>query len=233
MPLAEMEFKGKRVFVEVDEDGALVLDNGRARMRYGRDDERVYSPWPANLGRPGEASPPPAAAPPPAARTKPRSRKAAAAPAAAEHPAGRVIAYTDGACIGNPGPAGLGYVVTWPDGARTERGEPLGRGTNNIAELTAILRVLELLADRRDQPVVIHTDSEYAIGVLARGWKARANQELIGRIRAELRRFPAVELRKVAAHAGVPDNELVDGLARRAAETQRPARSAARAIAKP
>jgi ribonuclease HI len=35
-----------------------------------------------------------------------------------------------------------------------------------------------------------------------------------------LRRFPACELCKVPAHSGVPDNELVDGLARRAAETQ-------------
>jgi ribonuclease HI len=218
-----MEFKGRRVFVEVDEGGALVLDGGRARMRYKPDDERTYSPWPANLRRPGEAAPP-AAAPKPAAKAKARPRRAAAAPvpAAAEHPAGRVIAYTDGACIGNPGPAGLGYTVIWPDGARVERGEPLGHGTNNIAELTAILRVLELLEDRRDQPVVIHSDSEYAIGVLTRGWKAKANQELIARIRAALRRFPACELRKVPAHSGVPDNELVDGLARRAAETQRP-----------
>jgi ribonuclease HI len=226
MPLAEMEFKGRRVFVEVDEAGGIVLDGGRARMRYGRDDERVYSPWPGNLRRPGETAAPPAASPPPvsspkpAAKAKARPRKPAAAPASVEHPAGRVIAYTDGACLGNPGPAGLGYAVLWPDGARVERGEPLGHGTNNIAELTAILRVLELLADQRDRPVVIHSDSEYAIGVLTRDWKAKANQELIARIRAALRRFPACELRKVPAHSGVPDNELVDGLARRAAETQ-------------
>jgi ribonuclease HI len=219
MLLAEMEFKGRRVFVEIDDGGALVLDGGRARMRYKPDDERTYSPWPANLRRPGEAAP--VAAPPEAkTRAKTRSRKIAAVPVAAEHPAGRVIAYTDGACLGNPGPAGLGYTVIWPDGARVERGEPLGRGTNNIAELTAILRVLELLADQRDRPVVIHSDSEYAIGVLMRGWKAKANQELVQRIRAALRRFPACELRKVPAHSGVPDNELVDGLARRAAETQ-------------
>ncbi|HUT76081.1 MAG TPA: ribonuclease H, partial [Polyangia bacterium] len=133
-----------------------------------------------------------------------------------------VVAYTDGACIGNPGPAGLGYTVIWPDGRRVERGEPLGHGTNNIAELTAILRVLELLADDRERPVVIHSDSEYAIGVLIRGWKAKANQRLIQRIRAQLGRFKAVELRKVPAHSGVPDNELVDGLARLAAETQLP-----------
>ncbi|HUT77020.1 MAG TPA: hypothetical protein VM285_05000, partial [Polyangia bacterium] len=63
-----MEFKGKRVFVEVDGQGAFVLDGGRARMRYKPDDERTYSPWPANLRRPGdEASSPPIAARPPAA----------------------------------------------------------------------------------------------------------------------------------------------------------------------
>jgi ribonuclease HI len=224
MPYEEMEFKGRRVFVEVDEGGALVLDGGRARMRYKPDDERTYSPWPVNLRRPGEEDPAPPAARPSVATPRPRTRKKAAAiPAPAPLFGDTVVAYTDGACIGNPGPAGLGYSVIWPDGRRVERGEPLGHGTNNIAELTAILRVLELLADHRGQPVVIHSDSEYAIGVLVRGWKAKANQELIQRIRAALRRFAAVELRKVPAHSGVPDNELVDGLARQAAETQRPA----------
>jgi ribonuclease HI len=131
------------------------------------------------------------------------------------------IAYTDGACSGNPGPAGLGYVVVFPDGKRIQRGEPLGMATNNIAELTAILRVLELI-DNPSSPVVIHTDSAYSIGVLSLGWKAKANKELIFKIKQRLSQLPAVTLQKVKGHAGVPENELVDHLARMAAETQNP-----------
>ena len=123
------------------------------------------------------------------------------------------------ACSGNPGPAGLGYSVVFPDGRRIERGEPLGEGTNNIAELTAIFRVLEIVEDP-SQKLLIHTDSEYSIGVLSRGWKAKANKELIKKIRSRLSKFTNIEFVKVKGHAGVPENELVDDLARNSSETQ-------------
>lgn len=209
MPLKEMSFKGGKVYVEVDEQGELVLEGGRAIMRYKPDDERVYNPWPNNLE--------PAGAWKKAARSKQRGRDTAAGD---DLPAGAIVAYTDGACIGNPGPSGLGYAIAFPDGRRVARGEPLGQGTNNIGELRAIERVLEIVG-LTDGPLVIHSDSEYAIGVLTRGWKAKANQQLIERIRSTMGRYPGLELRKVKGHAGVPDNELVDDLARTAAETQR------------
>ena len=199
MRLVEMLFKGVRVFVEADEAGRPIVTDGRAAMRYKREDDRVYRPSPSNL--------------------VPMTAGAVGAVSAAAP--GTVVAYTDGACSGNPGPAGLGYVVVAPDGTRVQRGEPLGRGTNNIAELTAILRVLQIQEGSRE-PLVIHTDSTYAIGVLTQGWKAKANAELIDEIRRRLRAFKDVELRKVAGHAGVPENELVDELARRAAAEQRP-----------
>lgn len=204
MPLREMSFRNNRVFVEVDERGELVLEDGRARMRYRADDRRIYRPWPSNL--------------------KPLEGETAkeGAPIASDHPdpSSTIVVYTDGACLGNPGPAGLGYYLELPDGTRLRRGEPLGRATNNIAELTAILRALELIDDRRDARVLLYTDSEYAIGVLTRGWKAKANRELIEKIRRRSARFPLLELRKVRGHAGVPQNELVDRLARSAAESQ-------------
>jgi ribonuclease HI len=217
MRLVEMLFKGVRVFVEADDAGRPIVADGRAAMRYKKDDDRVYRPSPANLvpisgAEIVDASPRAAVS---ARRAKP-SGEAPASP-----PAGTVIAYTDGACSGNPGPAGLGYAIIGADGARVQRGEPLGRGTNNIAELTAILRVLQI-QEGSAAPLVIHTDSTYAIGVLTQGWKAKANAELIAEIRRRLRAFPKVELRKVAGHAGVPENELVDELARRAAADQRP-----------
>jgi len=210
MPFKEMSFKGGKVYVEIDEQGELVLDNGRAIMRYRKDDARTYNPWPNNLE--------PAGTKKKAAKAKPNKGGGAAA-AGASTPEGAIVAWTDGGCIGNPGPSGLGFAIVFPDGRRVARGEPIGEGTNNIAELTAIERVLEIVGET-DAPLVIHSDSEYAIGVLTRGWKAKANQQLIGRIRRTAALCPRLELRKVAGHAGVPENELVDDLARTAAETQ-------------
>jgi ribonuclease HI len=126
----------------------------------------------------------------------------------------KFVAYTDGACSGNPGPAGLG-VVLLQEGTRRELSEYLGIGTNNIAELTGILRTLEELG-RASEPVVVHTDSQYAIGVLTKGWKAKANQQLIAKIKDCIRNFPQLQLVYVRGHAGVPLNERADELARAA-----------------
>jgi ribonuclease HI len=134
--------------------------------------------------------------------------------------AGAVVAYADGACSGNPGPAGLGVVLLDGD-RREELSEYLGTGTNNIAELTAILRVAERLRGAPARPVHIYTDSSYAIGLLSKGWKAKANQALVAEVRAALRRLAAVTLHYVPGHAGVPLNERADALARQAVQTRR------------
>ena len=126
-----------------------------------------------------------------------------------------ISAWTDGACTGNPGPMGIGVVLL--SGAhRREISEYLGPlGTNNIAELVAILRALEAIKDRK-RPVIVYSDSAYAIGVLGLGWKAKANTELVARIRAFVRSFPGLRFVKVAGHAGLPENERCDALAREA-----------------
>ncbi len=216
MPFKRMKFKGNRVFVEVDDAGDLVTNEGRARMKYRLEDTQIYSPSPKNLSSMEESGESEGTAKTPEKRKVNRKKKDTPTEIAKD----TAIAYTDGACSGNPGPAGLGYVVVFPDGKRVQRGEPLGEGTNNIAELTAILRVLEMLDDP-SVPVIIHTDSAYSIGVLSQGWKAKANKALIFEIKQLLAKLPSVSLKKVKGHAGVPENELVDDLARKAAETQK------------
>jgi ribonuclease HI len=129
-----------------------------------------------------------------------------------------LVAYTDGACSGNPGPAGLGVVVIAPEGQIREGFEFLGTATNNIAELTAVLRAVEQ-TPAEAQGILIHTDSQYAIGVLTKGWKAKANQELIATIRGALKKRPGVRLSYVPGHSGVPMNERADELAREAIRT--------------
>jgi ribonuclease HI len=222
-------FRGQKVWAEVGADGQLAADpEGRVEIRYKLEDTRAYRANGRNLEVIAGAEPVDAAALPPAAAAggatprpaRPRRKSPAPAPAPAPGPVTDgldvppIIAYTDGACTGNPGPMGIGVVLVAGD-RRKEISEYLGVGTNNIAELTAMLRALEAIKDR-DRPVLLHSDSNYAIGVVGKGWKAKANQELVARIRALGATFRALRFVKVEGHAGVPENERCDELAREA-----------------
>ncbi|MFF6783550.1 RNase H family protein [Streptomyces sp. NPDC012510] len=148
----------------------------------------------------------------------------------------RVVAACDGASKGNPGPAGWAWVVAENDEipSRWEAG-PLGRATNNIAELTALERLLA--ATDPAVPIEIRMDSQYAMKAVTTwlpGWKRNgwrtaagkpvANQELVVRI-DELLADRSVEFRYVPAHQvdGDPLNDFADRAASQAAIVQEPA----------
>lgn len=216
MPWQKMLFREEGVWVRVNDDGRPALDrDGRAEMKYRETDTKTYRPGPANL-RPDPAGAPAKELPSPTDGAKDGKRHGAPA----RDDEGVLQIWTDGACSGNPGPMGIGVVII--DGKeRQEAGEYLGTGTNNIAELVAIERGLALatkrIADTGDRRVRVYSDSSYAIGLLGKGWKAKANQELVARVRRKLAAFPAaVEFVKVAGHAGVPENERCDELGRQA-----------------
>ena len=128
--------------------------------------------------------------------------------------------WSDGACSGNPGPAGAGTVVI-VDGTTRELSTWLGQGTNNIAELIGVQQGVGVLDKPVTRTVVVHTDSQYSIGVLARGWKAKANQALVAQIRADLAPLPNVVWHWVRGHVGVELNERCDALARLAISERR------------
>jgi ribonuclease HI len=94
----------------------------------------------------------------------------------------------------------------------------LGSATNNIAELTAIEMVYDHLPDGAG--VIVHTDSKYSIGVLTLNWKAKANIELIARIKRTIAGRPTL-MKYVPGHSGVPLNERADELAREAIAMRR------------
>jgi ribonuclease HI len=130
------------------------------------------------------------------------------------------IIYTDGACSGNPGPAGVGVYLQRATEI-VELSEYIGSGTNNIAELTAILRALQHLEDAdHDSRIHLYTDSGWSLGVLIGGWKAKTNLELIDEIRERMAKFPKLELLKVKGHAGLEGNEEADRLATMAARSE-------------
>src|SRR5690606_34490022 len=101
-------------------------------------------------------------------------------------------------------------------GRRAEAARALGTATNNIAELTAVGIALDLLDEAGvppDAPVAVLCDSQYTLGVLALGWKAKANAALIAELRQRLAARPGVELHWVAGHVGTGGNEAADRLA--------------------
>lgn len=132
--------------------------------------------------------------------------------------------FTDGACSGNPGPGGWGAILR----ARgTERelfgGEP--QTTNNRMELTAVIRALEAL--KRPVRARVWTDSQYVqkgISEWMRGWKARgwrtASKEPVKNVDLwreldDLAARHELDWCWVRGHAGHPENERADELARR------------------
>lgn len=126
-----------------------------------------------------------------------------------------VVFWVDGSCIGNPGPCGVG-VVRIDRGVRTELSRPVNGRTNNVAELAAVALALRSVDDT-SRPVVVHTDSRYAVDMLTRDWTARANAEVVDSIRRLMKTFRSVRLVWVKGHAGLLENEAANRLAQAAA----------------
>lgn len=131
--------------------------------------------------------------------------------------------HTDGACLGNPGPGGWAALLCWRGVERElSGGEPAT--TNNRMELMAAIAALETL--KEPCTVVLTTDSQYVrqgitewmAGWVRRGWKTSGgdpvkNRDLWERLHAAAGRH-TVDWRWVKGHAGHPENERVDQLAR-------------------
>lgn len=217
-----VRFKGQQVFAESDAAGQPTVRGGRVAIVYNLGASKSYSTYIDRLERIAGAEPQRGASPAPgggqgtAKKKKGKSNSEILGGvesdlAAPEH----IHLWGDGACSGNPGPAGAGTVLIIDDVQR-EFSTWLGEGTNNIAELVAIQQGLQAIPRPVERTVVVHTDSQYSMGVLARGWKAKANQALIGEIRAELEAFPSIIWHWVRGHVGVDLNERCDELARQA-----------------
>jgi ribonuclease HI len=131
------------------------------------------------------------------------------------------IAYTDGACSGNPGAGAWAYRIEWPDGLVQEaaHGEPLT--TNNREELKAVREALRAFRERVGMDpawrIVIRTDSQGVIHWLKGSWKRRKNLDLYPDIDALL--DSRVVFEHVRGHSGDAGNDRVDQLA--VEETQR------------
>ena len=90
--------------------------------------------------------------------------------------------YTDGACSGNPGPGGVGVVLSC-NGHEREISCYLGPTTNNRAELSAVIEGLKALKSPALCSVTLFTDSQLVHGLLSCNWKATKNLDLVSEVK--------------------------------------------------
>ncbi len=150
-----------------------------------------------------------------------------------------LFAYTDGACSGNPGPGGWGVLLRAMDGEKIVKERCLSGGepetTNNRMELLAAINALETLA--KPSTLTVVTDSAYVKngvtgwihGWKRNGWKTAArkpvkNVELWQRL-DEAQARHQVTWKWVKGHAGHPENERADELAREGMAPFKPAKT--------
>jgi ribonuclease HI len=142
----------------------------------------------------------------------------------------QVELFTDGACSGNPGPGGWGLILRWK-GEEKEVFGGVPDTTNNRMELQAVIEGLRAL--KKPCRVTIYTDSQYVQKGMTEwlaGWKAkdfkvkgggyRANHDLWREL-DELAASHEIDWRWVKGHAGHPENERADELARRGVDEVR------------
>ena len=134
-----------------------------------------------------------------------------------------VTIYTDGACIGNPGPGGYGTVLLY-NGSRKELSGGFRKTTNNRMEIMAVLAGLRSLME--PCRVTLYSDSRYVVDAMSKGWaeswRAKGwrkgdktpalNPDLWAEM-LELSERHEIEYRWVKGHSGDPENERCDELA--------------------
>lgn len=136
--------------------------------------------------------------------------------------------FTDGSCLGNPGPGGYGALLIY-NGHKKELSQGYKLTTNNRMELLAVIKGLEALTQKCQ--VEITTDSSYVkdgitkwiINWKKNGWKTASKQpvknvDMWKQLDEQVARHQ-IKWFWVKGHSGHPENELVDDLARAAAES--------------
>ncbi|QDP01076.1 ribonuclease HI [Thalassotalea sp. PS06] len=139
----------------------------------------------------------------------------------------KVDIYTDGSCLGNPGPGGYGAILIYKE-HRKELSQGYKRTTNNRMEMLATIVALESL--KESCAITLTTDSQYVRqGItqwihnwLKNNWRTSSKQavknaDLWKRLHQETQRHK-IDWKWVKGHSGHPENERCDELARTAAE---------------
>ncbi len=144
---------------------------------------------------------------------------------------GEIIVYTDGSALNNPGPGGFGAIIQM-NNATYEFSQGYEYTTNNRMEMMAVITALKNLKDNTDAAIIIHSDSQYTINGITKGWakgwrkrnwkkgdgKPALNPDLWGIMLDLVEQFPKLAFKWVKGHAGNVFNERADVLANSAAQ---------------
>jgi ribonuclease HI len=138
--------------------------------------------------------------------------------------------YTDGGCLGNPGPGGYGIVLLYGK-HRKEISGGFRLTTNNRMELLACIMALEALKYKCS--VTLYSDSKYVVDSVEKGWAKRWQAKNWKRNKKEKAENPdlwekllylcknhEIKFRWVKGHSGISENEICDELAKKAANQQ-------------
>jgi ribonuclease HI len=126
---------------------------------------------------------------------------------------GKVTVNVDGGARGNPGPAAIGAVVQGPEGEiLEERGEAIGRATNNVAEYRALLLGIELAAVHGADEVELIGDSELIVRQVEGRYKVKdaMMRELHAEVKRALQAFDAWSIRHVRREQNAEADRLVN-----------------------
>lgn len=126
-----------------------------------------------------------------------------------------LIVYTDGACLGNPGPMGIGIVIYADGKIVREISEYIGEGTNNIAEYSALIKALKEIKKLGARKAIIRTDSQLLTRQLSGDYKIK-NKKLkeLKAIVDDLMSGLVIEIE----HIPREENTKADELSKKAAE---------------
>jgi len=120
-----------------------------------------------------------------------------------------ITIYTDGACLGNPGPGGWGAVITGDGRKRSVHGSD-PHTTNNRMEIMAVVEGLRTIPDK--SKVAVFSDSTYVINTMTKNWKRRKNKDLWDLLDQEVTSRD-ISWHWVKGHSGDLLNEEADRLA--------------------
>lgn len=146
-------------------------------------------------------------------------------------PSDSITVYTDGSALNNPGPGGWGLIIQLKDGEIQEYSQGYEHTTNNRMEMMAVITALKTLGDFRDDTITIHSDSQYTLNGITKGWakgwrnkgwkksdgKPALNPDLWAVMLDLVEKFSKLRFKWVRGHAGNALNERADELANGAA----------------
>lgn len=125
----------------------------------------------------------------------------------------RATLHTDGGARGNPGPAGIGVVLTAEDGdVIGEIAQGIGEATNNVAEYAALIAGLEMALDKGVTHVDIYLDSELVVSQLIGKWKIKKDtlRPLAVKARALMNRFESFTISHVRRELNADADRLAN-----------------------